>query len=311
VDPSVEIRRRVAWWARALAVTLSLACVWVTLPRSASSAPRSVPSLSHVFVVVMENRSYADALADPGVARLAARWALATNYYAVSHPSLPNYLALTGGSTFGVTSDCVTCFVGAPNLLSELAAAHVSAAAYFEGVPGPCYLAPWGGTGFASKHDPFRYFRDVRASRTLCGALRPYSELASVLARPAASVPRFVWVTPNLCNDGHDCSTAVASAWLTRFVARVTASAAWRKNGALFVVWDEGAGSAGVVGARVTPTSGGGQVAALVIAPGIPAGRRVATPLNHYSLLATIEVAFGVARLGHAVGASTFALFFR
>jgi phosphatidylinositol-3-phosphatase len=266
----------------------------------ASSSTSLYAPTSHVVVVVMENRSFASVMSDPTMARLAARGALAVNYDAVAHPSLPNYLALAGGSTFGVTSDCVTCYVSAPNLFSQLAGAHVTYDAYLEGAPTPCYLAPWGGTDYAAKHNPFRYFTDVRTSRALCSHLRPYSDLARTLARPAAAVPHFIWVTPDLCHDGHDCSTPVAATWLSAFVKRVTASAAYRSGGALIVTWDEGYGSSG----------GGGQVATMLFSTSTTPGTRVSARLTHYSLLATVEDVFGLARLGHARGARTLAPLF-
>jgi hypothetical protein len=284
----------------------SAAVALLVAPASAASAAPSAGA-THVFVIVMENRDAATALADPGIAALARRWGLATRYYATAHPSLPNYLALAGGSTFGVSSDCVTCYVRAPNLESRLVAAHVTFGAYLEGVPGPCFLAPWGGNDYAAKHNPFRYFVDVRSSRALCSRLRPLTDLAVTLRSPASAVPRFVWVTPSLCHDGHDCSTATASAWLRAEVALITSSAAWRSGGALFVTWDEGAGDLGVRGGRVVAGAGGGQVATLVIAPHTAAGARLATPLNHYSLLGTVEDLLGVARLGRARGAGTLA----
>src|SRR5487761_2591981 len=239
----------------------------VTAPAGAQPA---VPSFAHVFVIVMENRDYATALADPGVA------------------------ALARGATFGVTSDCVTCYVNAPNLASQLGAAGVSFGAYLEGTPRTCFLAPYGGTGYAAKHNPFQYFTNVRASASLCARLHPLRALGPQLGGPAARVPRVVWITPNLCHDGHDCATATASAWLRGEVGAITRSAAWRAGGALFVTWDEGVGAAGVTAGRVRASGGGGHVVTLVVAPGLARGLRVATPLNHYSLLATVEDAVGV-----------------
>jgi len=196
-------------------------------PGGASTSGRDgIPRFNHVFVVVMENLDYGPAMSTPGIARIASRWAVATNYYGVSHPSLPNYLALAAGSTFGVASDCVTCYITAPNLFGQLAAAGDSYDAFFEGVPSSCFLGPWGGTGYASKHNPFRYFNDVRASTSICSHLQPLSRLAPLLKGPAKSVPQFVWVTPDLCHDGHDCSPTTAAAWLAPFVNSVTASKA-------------------------------------------------------------------------------------
>lgn len=271
-----------------------------------------MPTFSHVFVVVMENLGYSEAMATQSIAALAARFASATAWYATAHPSLPNYLALTSGSTWGVTSDCVECFVDQPDLGAQLSSAGLSWDAYMEGIPAPCFLAD-GGDGYAAKHDPFRYYVAVRRSPALCSHIRPFSELPPLLAGPAVSVPRFVWVTPDLCHDGHDCSPAAAGAWLTGFVDEVTASSAWRDGGALFVTWDEGDGGDAATllpSGVVAPCCGGGHVLTLVVAQGLLAGKRVGTPYDHYSLLATIEDAFGLPLLGAARHAAPLAAFF-
>ncbi len=274
---------------------------------SGASTPGPVP-FTHVFEVVMENFSYAQAMATPGFRSLARRYAYASTYYGASHPSLPNYLALSGGTTFATTSDCTTCYVSAPNLFNQLASARVSFGAFLEGVPSACYLDPWGGNDYASKHNPWRYYDNVRASRTLCSHLRPYGELGSLLAGPSSRVPRYVWVTPSLCHDGHDCAPGVASSWLASFVSALTKSAAWRDHGVLYVTWDEANGDdAGVLGRQVRAFGGGGHVLTLIITPGV-SHVVVKTPLNHYSLLATIEDNFHLARLGFARGASVIRL---
>ncbi len=281
--------------------------------RPAGSVGRAgVPAFRHVFVVMMENLSYAGAMSTPGLAALAKRYALATDYYAASHPSLPNYLAVTGGSTFGISSDCTDCYVKAPNLLSQLVTRKIPVGAYFEGLPSACDLAPYAGGNYAGKHNPFRYFVDIRTSRKLCRLLQPAARLGPLLKGPAAGVPRVVWFTPNLCNDGHDCPPSTAAAWLTRFVGEVTTSAAWKDGGVLFVTWDESEGSnaAVVPPGRVVSSGGGGQVMMLVIAPGLRRGLRVGVAYNHYSLLATIEDAFGLPLLGHATSATPMSAFF-
>ena len=274
--------------------------------------PVSVPKFGHVFLVVMENLDYSSALATPGIASLAGRYASATSYYAVAHPSLPNYLALTSGSTWGISSDCTDCYVSVPNLFSQLSAAHVSFAAYFEGISTSCYLDAFGGADYAGKHNPFRYYADVRANRSLCAHIEPYSRLAGLLAGPSAAVPRFVWVTPNLCDDGHDCAATTAAAWLGTFVASVTASDAWRHGGVLIVTWDESDGddAAVVSPGRIVGSGGGGHVMTLVIAPEIRRGLRIGLPFNHYSVLATVEDAFGLPLLQGARSATPLSAFF-
>lgn len=255
-----------------------------------------VPAFRHVFVIVMENLGYRGALALPHVAALARRGGVATDYYSVAHPSLPNYLALTSGHTL-VGSDCTTCYQHTPNLASTAAAAGVSWGAYMQGLPRACFLGAWWFPGlYAGKHDPFRYYMDVRGSTTLCGQIQPLTALDSIL--PGGRVPKLVWITPNLCDDMHSCPRFIGDRWLAAFVPRILASPAWRDGGVLFITWDEAATSdtRGCCGMA----TGGGHVLTLVLSPGLPPGKRVSVPYNHYSLLATVEDGLGLPLLGHA-----------
>jgi hypothetical protein len=272
--------------------------------RTTGAAPTPVPVLDHVVVVVLENTDYSAALADPNVARLAAAGGIATNYYAAGHPSLPNYLALDTGSTHGVTSDCTDCFVGGGDLAQQLSGAGVAWGAYFEAMPSACYLGDSTGS-YAAKHDPFRYVDAVRSSTGLCSHLQPFGHLTSALS--GGTLPRFVWVTPDICDDGHDCGVARAGTWLAGFASRLTASPAWTPRSALFVTWDEASDSdsRGLAGGAVVSGAGGGHVLTLVLSPGVRAGTRVATPLDHYSLLRTVEELLGLPLAGHAADPST------
>jgi hypothetical protein len=242
---------------------------------TAAPVPAAPPSAApHVFVVVMENRGYAEAMAQPYTARLAAQYAVATNYHAVSHPSLPNYLALTAGSTFGITDDgyhpLPTGGVGA-----ELTAHGVSWRAYMEGMSRGCLDSP---APYALKHNPFAYFGGCPAN------VVPLTGLDGDLA---GATPSFTWITPDLCHDGHDCSSRQADDFLAGLVPKILASAAWRDGGVLFLTWDEDDGR------------GGNRVPAIVVAPGL-ARHETSRPHDHYSLLATVEDRLGVPRLGEA-----------
>jgi hypothetical protein len=292
---------------RTPAVTTAPGTTSSTAPATAATTPDgALASVHHVFVVVMENLGAGAAASVPSLAALAHRYESTTGWYAVSHPSLPNYLALVSGSTWGITSDCTSCTVQGANLGSQLSAAGISWGAYFEGMPSACFLGAQSPDGsYAQKHDPFAYFTDIRSNPSLCSHLQPLSSLVPLLAGPAPGVPRFVWVTPSMCHSGHDCAPAVAGSWLAGFVRTVTASAAWRDGGLLVVTWDEGDTDAamdpgtGSVGSG----GGGGQVLTLVAAPGAEAGRVLAGPFDHYSLLATVEDVFGLPRLGAAAEA--------
>ena len=260
-----------------------------------------MPAFTHVFLIVMENLGADQARQLPYIASLSARGGTATAYFAVTHPSLPNYLALTSGHTW-VHSDCWSCFQNTNNLGAEASAAGVTWGAYMDGLPSPCFLGPmWPLGQYAGKHDPFRYYLDIRASHALCGHIQPLPSLTAAL--PSGQVPRLVWITPNLCHDMHDCAPAEGDTWLRSFVPQILASPAWRSGGVLFITWDEAGGgdNRGCCGFG----SGGGHVLTLVLGPGIPAGLQVATPYNHYSLLATIEDGLDLPLLGHAADPGT------
>jgi hypothetical protein len=255
-------------------------------------AATSVPAFSHVFVIVMENHEYGSVIgssAAPYINGLAAGYGLATNYSAASHPSLPNYLALTAGSTFGIASDCTTCYVNSTNIADQVEASGRSWKAYMEDMPSPCFTGGWSGN-YAMKHDPFMYYNDIRNNPARCAAhVVPFSQFWGDMS--SGQVPNFVWITPNMCNDMHDCSVSTGDAWLRSVVPTITGSGAFRNSGALFITWDEGSTSSGCCG-----DSWGGHVATLVISPRAIPGFRSSVAENHYGLLRTIEDAF---RLGH------------
>jgi hypothetical protein len=252
-------------------------------PEPPSPSPTAAPA-THVFVIVMENHSIEQALG-PGASytnTLVQKYALATDYRAVSHPSLPNYLALTSGSTWGIADDGYRALPAGRDLGSQLTAAGVSWRAYMESMTGGCFhSAP----PYALKHNPFAYYGGACPANVVSTA-----GLSADLA--AGATPRFVWITPNLCNDTHDCGVATGDQWLSHVVPEITRSVAWQLGGVLFITWDESNG-------------GPNHVAALVIAPNLKA-HSSARAYTHYSLLATIEDYLGVPRLGEAVVATPF-----
>jgi hypothetical protein len=147
-----------------------------------------------------------------------------------------------------------------------------------EGMSSNCYR---NGDGYALKHNPFAYYGSACPPQVV-----PFSQFSTDMS---GSVPRFVWITPNMCHDGHDCSTAVADSWLSQVVPLILASPALQNNGVLFITWDEGEDSAN-------------SVLTLVIRPGM-SNHASSLSYNHYSLLATIEDMFGLTRLGAAATA--------
>ena len=207
-----------------------------------------------------------------------------TDYTAVAHPSLPNYLALVSGSTQGITSDCTDCVVPARSLADTLAEAGKTWKTYAEDLPYPGFTGGSSGR-YAKKHDPFLYFRDVARSRARRDRVVPFPQLGRDLA--ARRLPDFSLVIPNLCDDMHDCPVAIGDAWLKTHVVPLLRTPELR-GGVVFVVFDEG----------TSDTGGGGRVEALALGPTVRHGSRFAKATNHYGLLRTIEDAWRLPRLG-------------
>ncbi|QNE36924.1 alkaline phosphatase family protein [Leifsonia shinshuensis] len=258
--------------------------------RPAPSSPPAATAIQHIVVIVDENKPAHSVIGDPEapyLTSLARAGALATAYSAVTHPSLPNYLALTSGTTAGITSDCNppggSCLVTGPNLAEELDRAGRSWRMYAESMPAPCTTANT--SLYAVKHNPFLYFPSVTSSAGYCAAHDvPYSRFAGDLAS-ASTLPAFSFISPNLCNDMHDCSVATGDAWLKANVPAILASPAFRTQRSLLVVtFDEG-------------DSGDNVVACVFAGPAARAHVVVATPFTHYSLLRTIEEVWGLAPL--------------
>ena len=246
----------------------------------------------------MENKESSNVLGSGSAQfenQLARRGGLATASYAITHPSLPNYLALTSGSTHGISSDCTSCSVNAPNLVDQLTSAGISWKAYLQDVPGPCFTGTSAGN-YAKRHNPFIYYVDVAGNRSRCSNLVGFGALNSDLR--SRQLPTFAWITPNLCNDTHDCGVDVGDRFLAGIVPSLLGELG--PHGFLIVTWDEGTTNAGCCGGAAS----GGHIATIVAGPEVKPGGRQRAPVDHYGVLATIERALGLPLLGGAANAS-------
>jgi len=248
------------------------------------------------MVIVFENREYSDVIGSPNapfINDLARRYGSATNLFAVTHPSLPNYLELLTGQTFGITDDCTSCSVEGDTVVDQLDRRGISWAAFMESMPSACFTGASAGGSYAKKHNPFMYVRHLVADPVACGKVQPLGDLGHDLSAPSA--PAFVWVSPNMCDDGHDCSLATADSWLRDQLGRVQATPWYRGGGVVIVTWDEGTSNAGCCG-----NASGGHIATLVIGEGVKPGSHLDAPVSQAGILATIEDRYGVGRLGDA-----------
>ncbi len=276
----------------ALAALLALAC-GTGAPRAAASPPPPPPSVApepspsphplpsapgSVFLIVMENQNFDQALKGPYTAELAAQYSLATNYHAVTHPSLPNYLALTSGSTWGIADDGYHR-LPAGGLGAQLDQAGLSWKAYMEAMDRGCFNS---GYPYALKHNPFAYYGGACPANVV-----PLNRLEADLA---AGAPRFVWITPDLCHDTHDCPVQAGDDFLAGLIPGLLATPAWQNHGLLLITWDEA-------------FSADNRVPAILVTPGVWK-RQSDARYDHYSLLATVEDWLGLPRLALAGQAS-------
>lgn len=247
------------------------------------------------MLIVEENRDAGSVIGSPDapyINALANRYGLATASYGQAHPSLPNYLELLSGSTQGVTDDGTQHSFAGPTLVDQMAQHGITWRAYMETMPSACYTGASAGT-YAKKHNPFMYFRSVTGSAAQCQNVVPYTSLHGDLS--SAHAPDFAWVTPNLCNDGHDCSTATADTWLSDNLQPVLASPWFTQGGVVILTWDEGTDSSGCCGG-----ADGGHVATIVIAAGAQQHTTLSQSVDHAGTLRTVQEVYGLPTVGDA-----------
>ena len=261
---------------------------------AAARAADRVGGPQRIAVVVLENREYDEVIGNEDDAyyinRLAKRFGLATQYYGITHPSLPNYLAMIGGSTFGIEDDCTDCTVHGRNLVDQLVAHHVSWKAYMQGLPAPCWKGEEAGD-YTLDHNPFFYFPSIRDNEARCHRVVPFTQYAK--DRASGRLPRFIWITPDRCEDGHDCGTWTSDQFVHRTVPGLLKSLG--ENGLLFLTYDEGHSDDGCC-----EKAHGGRIVTIVAGPGARRQFRSDEEHSHYSLLRTIENVWGFRHLGHA-----------
>lgn len=253
-------------------------------PSATPSSSAGVPQLDHIVWVLLENRSYSQVIGNPAapyINSLLSQGALATNYFAIGHPSLPNYAALTSGQSFpSAFTDCspsAVCQTDDTNIADRLDAAGLTWREYAESMPAPCTRRNSG--SYLVRHNPWVYYRQITGARCTSHVLT-FNSLRTDF-ESTSTTPSFSFVTPNACNDGHDCSTTAADTWLSQNIPAILASPAFTQQRSLLViVTDEGSGS--------------NHIPAVFAGSSVRAGSTTSTSYTHYSLLHTLELAFGL-----------------
>jgi hypothetical protein len=279
----------------------------------------SVTAYDHIVLIMEENEGYPQIIGNPEAATmnaLANAYGLATAYYGVGDPSAPNYVATLGGNTFGIADDnpYYTHVVDKPSLMSQLEQAGLTWKGYYQSMPYPGYRGytfPGRANGipdfdglYSSKHNGVPYFKSIQTSATERAKMVPLETLIADLASP----PNFMYIIPDQCHDMHgappwclDSSNfgdaednqlvSVADQFVKTWVDTIMDAPFWSKgNNAIVITFDEGDDTAGCCDAN----PGTGQVATIVITSHGPRGLKDPTPYNHYSLLQTMQKAFGL-----------------
>jgi Phospholipase C len=269
---------------------------------TATAAPQvapvvKVPGFDHIVLIMLENEYLQDVIGDaqmPHLNALAKQNVLLSNYFAIGHPSLPNYLALVSGSSQNIASDCLNCFVNQPNLADEIEASGRTWKSYQESLPSPCFVGNAG--HYAQWMNPFIYFDSIRLDATRCDrSIVPLTQLDKDLA--ANQLPNFSLIMPNLCDSGHSCVAETSDNWLNAMVAKLQASPALGQNSLIIITFDEGVqDNTATCCGKTTKTKG--QIPAVLISPLARQGFNDPAIYSHYNLLKTILAAWNLPGLG-------------
>jgi acid phosphatase len=273
-------------WATTIAVAAATVLGLAAAPADASQTPgtrAAPPKPDHVIIVMMENRGYHNIIGSsnaPYLNSLAKQGALFTNSFALTHPSEPNYIALMSGSPQGVTDDSCPHTFKADNLAHQLVSSGGSFVGYSESLPKAGYTGCDKGN-YARKHSPWVNFSDIPAS-----ANQPYTSFPTDYTQ----LPTLSWVTPNLQNDMHDGTIPQGDTWLKK---NLDGYAQWAKkhNSLLIITWDED-----------EDDGGNNSIPTIFVGAKVKAGQ-YSEKINHYTVLSTLESAFGLPALGSAAKA--------
>jgi hypothetical protein len=324
-----------------------------------ASAASQLPPIKHVFIVVLENKGFDETFGYSSAApylslTLPSMGAFVPSYYGVTHQSLGNYIALVSGQGSNpiTQADCPLFLNVVPGSISaggqaigigcvyppavttiadQLAGAGLTWKGYMEDMGQACRHPAIGardttqsarvGDQYAARHNPFVYFHSIIDSPACAQNDVPLDRLPADLTS-AASTPSYAFITPNLCNDGHDQTCAGggvgglsgADRFLRTWVPRIIASPAYKAGGLLAVIFDEADGTDAracchepafpntISNGGITPGPGGGKTGAVLLSPFIDPGTVDFVAYNHFTLLRSVEDLFGLAHLGYAAG---------
>ncbi len=264
-------------------------------------------NFQHVFVIMMENTGYTSLIGNPNapwINAAAATYGLATNYHGITHPSQPNYIAATSGSTYGVNSDNdIVPPLNVSNIVDQIEASGRTWKAYMQSYSlcSTPTQSICGNQLYERKHNPFISYQDIQSNPARVANIVDFSQFSTDLANN--TVPDFSWITPDQCHDMHGRSDpgdacdfsnvqgliATGDAFLSSTVSAIMNSRAFNGNSVIFITWDESDFPFNDVSGCCDAVPGGGHVVMITISHSSHKPRTSSVPYNHYSMLATIE----------------------
>lgn len=330
-------------WFLALIIAIGLTAAPLARPAGGTAHAATAPAFSHIYVIMEENTSYEDLIGNtadaPYINSLASTYGFAANYYGVTHPSMPNYVATIAGDYFGVNKDDPKATFTAPNVVDQLESKGLTWATYQQGMPAVGSTAPQNpstGSGlYVNKHNPFVLFTDVNSNPARLQNLKPIESLSTDLN--SGKAPNFSLIVPDQCHDMHGVSSSSAAnygmpwcafppnfvlnhaliqtgdAYLKQLVTTIMTSKGWTSDSVIAVTWDEGESSglsspnrgyASNTGCCASPPNDGGGRVPFVLITNTPQHTVSLQPYNHYSLLRTIEDNWGLPCLANTCNAA-------
>jgi len=243
---------------------------------------RSGKYFDRVITVIFENKNYADAMKQPFFQELARTGANFSNFYGMTHPSQPNYIALTSGSMQGVTSNDVVN-IDSTNVIDLLEAKGITWKVYAEDYPGNCYTGATS-RNYARKHNPFISYLNIQKNSARCANIVD----ASQFDRDASdgSLASYVFYIPNNKNNGHDTTIAYADRWYSQTFRKFVSGNRMLANTILVSTFDES-----------EPLAPRNQIYTSIVGPTVKAVQ-ISSALNLYSLLNLVEDNWDLGNLG-------------
>ncbi|KAH8701593.1 acid phosphatase precursor [Talaromyces proteolyticus] len=250
-------------------------------------------AFSRFVDIWLENTDYTTAALDPHLSALAKQGILLENYFAVTHPSEPNYCASAGGDTFGMDNDNFNQIPANVSTIADLFdTKKVAWGEYQEDIPYPGYQGfrypESGANDYVRKHNPLILFDSVTNDPTRLRQIKNFTTFYQDLEHH--TLPQYMFITPNMTNDAHDTNVTFAGTWTHNFLTPLLENEYFMEDTLILLTFDES-------GNYTKPN----RVYSFLLGGAIPKhlkGTSDSTFYTHYSVIASLSANFGLPSLG-------------